>query len=189
MKKQFFFILVVFAAGLVSCKKSSSNSNSATNLYISYTLDGVNRQYTGTTNQINTGLGAAAYSSSGFFDLDKDVSIDINMEKDSIVGNDFLSLVGQKIKVPDCVGAGCGTSMNINDYSDGELGTGSVSNPFPTYYFKVNTVSYLKTVNTLGTDEKQYLISGEFNIKVDDNGTVKSATNGKFNLIFQEIRD
>jgi hypothetical protein len=190
MKKQLLVIVgIMFFLGLSSCKKKDTPAPTPTpttpQLYISFTLDGVSKNITNTTNQINTGYGGGAYTSSGFFTLTDEITMLLSMPQDSIVGADLQSLVGKKLTIGSC--GGCPTNIylsyniNGNDYESYDT-----NNPSPDDYIQFNTVTYDNTINLFGQNVKEYYVTGTFNLKLSYGSDIKNATNGKFTLIFQQ---
>lgn len=187
---------LVLSVTIFSCKKDKKEDTpepaptpapAADQLFISFTLDGVAKNYTSTTASIHTGYGGGASTSSGFFDLSKDMSVDIHMPKDSIVKADYDSLIGVKIPIGSC--GGCPTNASFEIYMNGEdYESSSTYNTLPTNYIKINSVKYHSTVTSFGKQVKQYYITGEFNVKISYGTDVKNAPDGKFGLLFREFR-
>jgi len=179
----------LFTLTISSCKKDTPNNpgSGSNNLYIKFTLDGTPVDYESTSCSINTGFGGGSYTSSGFFDTEKDISIGINIPQDTIRGADLTALIGQKIEFYGC--GGCPTNADMI-YSVGLGGddyrTDQSLNTLPNQYLKLNTVTFSKTINSFGKNVGQYIVTGEFNANLNYGSTIKSATNGTFKLVFQE---
>ena len=190
------FIVMGFVLILASsCKKKDDNNATPTptptqtnKLFIAFTLDGVAQNITGSSNQINTGGGGYAYTSSGFFDLTNDININLSIPKDTILGSDLQSLIGQKIVIGSC--GGCPTSINLQfDINGNTYESIDSNNPSPTYYIEFNTVKFLQTVTLFGQSLNQYYVTGVFNLKLSYGTDFKNATNGTFGLVFQEAKN
>ena len=188
MKVTFFFLTLLSFTLLSSCKKKETTPPPADELYISFKLDGVDKKFSTTnfiTNSNSGGVGGnLAYISSGFYDLEKEIFINFDVQKDSIVGADYQAAIGQNIPVCDnCpISMGLRYAINGNDYSSSQS-----NNPFPANYFKINSVTFYRLNTSLGQNVKEYIITGEFNTKINYSTTVKNVTEGKFRLIFQEM--
>jgi len=188
MKATFFFLSLLSLTLISSCKKKESTPTPVDELYISFKLDGVDKKFSTTSFTTNSNSGGVsgnlAYISSGFFDLEKDIFIDFDIQKDSIVGADYQAAVGQNIPVCD----NCPISMGLryvisgNDYNSSQS-----NNPFPANYFKINSVTFYRLNTTFGLNVKEYFITGEFNTKINYGTSIKNVTEGKFRLIFQEM--
>jgi hypothetical protein len=138
-------------------------------------------------NSISGGtFGNSAYTSAGFFDLEKNINIDFSMEKDSIVGSDYETAVGQSYAVCET----CPLSLRLRYEIDGDLYESKESNnPLPVNYFKITSVTFYRVNNSFGQNVKEYFLTGEFSTKISYTSIVKNVTNGKFRLIFQEVID
>ena len=190
------FIVMGFVLILAnSCKKKDDNNNvtptptpTPTNkLFIAFTLDGVSKNITGTSNQINTGGGGYAYTSTGFFDLTNDININLSIPKDTILGSDLQSLIGQKIPIGSC--GGCPTNINLQyDISGNTYESDDSNNPSPTNYIKLTAVTFKKSITLFGQSLNQYYVTGVFNVKLSYGSDIKNAPDGTFGLIFQEAK-
>ncbi len=178
-----------------SCKKDDNNNATSTStptptnqLFIAFTLDGVSKNITGASNQINTGGGGYAFTSSGFFDLATDISINLSMPQDTVLGSDLQSLIGQKIPIGSC--GGCPTNINLQyDISGNTYESYDSNNPFPTNYIKFTSVTFNKSITLFGQSLNQYYVTGVFNVKLSYGSDVKNAPDGTFGLIFQEVKN
>lgn len=196
MKKQLLIIATLaLSLGLSSCKKDEDHDTPTptptpppTNqLFITFTLDGVATNVTGTSNQLNTGRGSGSYTSSSFFDFTTSIDITLSMPQDSIHGSDLESLIGEKIPIGSC--GGCPTNMNLSYKINGDYyDTYESTNPFPDNYFKITSVTFHKNVDVFDTNLNQYIVAGEFNVKLSSGSDIKNAPDGKFRMIFQEAR-
>ncbi|MBU3661311.1 MAG: hypothetical protein FGM14_15690 [Flavobacteriales bacterium] len=191
MKSFYLIFSILVLAALSSCKKDTDDGETPTDeLFISFTIDGVQKKYvsnSSTSNNTNGGSsGNSAYTGAGFFDFEKDIYISLDLEKDSIVGADLEALIGQKIQICDI----CPVSMGMRYDIDGDdYSTSASNNPYPANYFKINSVTFYRLNNTLGQNAKEYFVTGEFTTKLNYSTTVKNVTNGQFRLIFQEVTD
>jgi len=197
MKKPLFILItLVLSLSISSCKKSSKKEPDPTptpapaptnQLYINFTLDGAAKSFTGTTVSLHTGYGGGSSTSSGFFNVNDNISINLSMPLDSIMGSNLQSLVGQKILIGSC--GGCPTNIyfsyeiNGNDYQSSDS-----YNTLPTEYIKFNSVIFDKNVTFIDKKLNQYYVTGEFNLKLSYGTDVKNATNGTFGLIFREAK-
>jgi hypothetical protein len=198
MKKLLFVtITLVLSISISSCKKKNNTPPPApvlapapapaNQLFINFTLDGVAKSFTGTEVSLHTTYGGGSSTSSGFFNMNDNISINLNMPLDSIMGSDFQSLIGQKIRIGSC--GGCPTNINLdyeingNDYESSDL-----NNALPADYIKFNTVTFQKNVTVFGKNLNQYYVTGDFNLKISYGTDVKNATNGTFGLIFRESK-
>jgi len=194
MKKQLFTIAII-ALSLIfsSCKKEDPTPVPAftppasTQLFMTFDLDGTTQNITGSTNSLNTGYGGGSYTSSGFFNLNTDIDFTLSMPLDSIMGSDLQALVGQKLLIGSC--GGCPTNIHLSyDIGGNSYQSYDTYNPAPTNYVRFNSVTYLKTSTSFGITTNQYLVEGDFNLKLSYGSTVKNATNGTFRLIFKEAK-
>jgi hypothetical protein len=199
MKKHLFIIItVVLSMSISSCKKDEKKdpvpvpapapAPAPTNqLYINFTLDGVAKSFTGTEVALHTGYGGGSSTSSGFFNTTDDISINLSMPLDSIVGSDLQSLVGQKIPIGSC--GGCPTNIHLDyDINGDEFESSDSYNALPADYIKFNSVTFNKNVTVFDQNLNQYYVTGEFNLKLSHGTDVKNATNGTFGLIFRESK-
>jgi hypothetical protein len=201
MKKYLFIIVtLVLSVAISSCKKekkkdpdpapasaSAPTPAAADPLYIKFTLDGVAKSFTSTNVSINTGFGGGSSTSSGFFNLTDDISINLNMPLDSIMGSDLQSLVGQKIRIGSC--GGCPTNIYLNyAINDNDYQSSGTYNVLPSEYIKFNTVTFQKNLTVFNRNVNQYYVTGEFNLKLSYGTDIKNATNGTFALIFRESK-
>ena len=184
LKKHFLTLLVgLTLVAIFSCSKDDDPGK----LYIRFKLDGDQQNFSGSENSINTGFGPDVSTSSGFFDFETNIDISLSMEQDSITEQDLKDLIGQKIKVPHCFGVGCGTSMDLNwDINGDYYSSSGDDNPFPQYYFQINKVEYLRTVEPFDVEYKQLIVEGVFELNISHSSDVKSLSDGEFRLIFEE---
>jgi len=191
MKTYFLLLCILFLTVFSSCKKNKGEEETPVDeLYISFTIDGAQKKYvssSNTFNNTNSGIfGNSSYTGAGFFDLEKEIYINFDLEKDSIVGADFETVIGQKIQICD----NCPISMGMRYVIDGDdYSTSASNNPYPANYFKINSVTFYRLNNSLGQNVKEYFVTGEFITKISYTSIVKNVTNGKFRLIFQEVID
>lgn len=194
MKKLLLIIVALLSISISSCKKEDKKvatptpAPAPTNpLFIKFTLDGAAKNFTSTTASIHTGFGGGAFTSSGFFNLSDDISINLSMPLDSIMGSDLQSLVGQKIPIGSC--GGCPTNIYLDYSLNGNSYQSSDShNALPAEYIKFNTVTFDKNVTVFDKKVNQYYVTGDFNLKLSYGTDVKNATNGTFGLIFREAK-
>jgi hypothetical protein len=191
MKTFYLFLGILFITALSSCKKDNNGEETPVDeLFISFTIDGVQKKYvsnSATFNNTNGGIfGNSSYTGAGFFDLEKEIYINFDLEKDSIVGADFQAVIGEKLQICD----NCPVSMGMRYVIDGDdYNTSASNNPYPANYFKINSVTFYRLNNTLGQNVKEYFVTGEFTTKLNYSTTIKNVTNGQFRLIFQEVID
>ena len=192
MKSYFLILSVLFLTVLSSWKKKDKNEEETPvdELFISFTIDGVQKKYVSSSNTFNNTnggiFGNSSYTGAGFFDLEKEIYINFDLEKDSIVGSDFEAVIGQKLQICDI----CPVSMGMRYDIDGDdYSTSASNNPYPANYFKINSVTFYRLNNTLGQNVKEYFVTGEFTTKLNYSTTIKNVTNGQFRLIFQEVID
>jgi hypothetical protein len=125
-------------------------------------------------------------------DANHNMSINLSVDTDSLLGADYLAIVGQKIEVGDCWNGGCSfnAEMSYRTIPNSSITSQRIDNPLPNYYIKVNSASYHSTIpqNGFGPDVVLYLVEGEFELllKQFSNSTPQNATNGKFRLLFSE---
>lgn len=179
-----------------SCKKKNSTVTTPAPaaqlpttpaVFINFTIDGSAKSFTGTEVSIHTGYGGGASTSSGFFNLTDDVSLNLNMPLDSIMGADLQSLVGTKIPIGSC--GGCPTNIELQYAINGnDYRCSDANNALPNDYVKFNSVTYQKTVTSFDKTLKQYMVTGEFNLKLNYGSDIKSVTSGTFSLPFRESK-
>ena len=194
MKKLKFLTLLLVVIYTSACQKDNppTTSNGANDFFISFDLDGISIEHR-TTNVSYSTTGAPATSISRIILLDSaigsSIDIQIGVNQDSIVGADFLALIGQKVEVGYCSGSPCGVKakMEYNTPSY-DLESEENNNPLPNYYIKINSAAYHSTAQLFGVGEtKFYLIEGEFNLRMEEyGGVLRDATNGQFRLLFPE---
>lgn len=195
MKNKVVILFACLAVFSFACKKDKTPETptpepvpvETNKLFIEFTLDGVAKSFTSTTNSIHTGYGGGSSTSSGFFDLNKDINFTLAMPLDSIMGSDLQALVGQNIPIGSC--GGCPTNIHLdyaigaNDYTSSENNNASSAN-----YVKFNSVTFEKNVTFFDENLNQYYVTGEFNLKLSYGQDIKSVTAGKFGLIFRESK-
>lgn len=195
MKKQLLLITTLCLSILFSsCKKDDDNSTAtptpvAPEYFFSFNLDGVPTYIKGAKNNVYYGVTSGAYSGASFFNFTTDISLSININKDSILGSDFQALIGQKLPFIGC--GGCPeTNVYLNYDINGDNYTSfEIDNALPAYYLKITSVSYLGFFNQFGEYYEKYVVTGEFNARISSGGTVKNLTNGTFKLIFPAAFD
>lgn len=197
MKKQLFVIItLVLSISIFSCKKDDKKNSTpapvptptpTNQLYIKFTLDSVAKNFTDTKASIHTGFGGGSFTSSGFFNSQDNISINLSMPLDSIIGSDLQSLVGQKIPIGSC--GGCPTNIYLEYEINGDNYKSSDNhNALPSEYIKFNSVTFDKNVTVFDKQVNQYYVTGDFNVKLSYGTDVKNATNGTFGLIFRESK-
>lgn len=197
MKKHLFIILtLVLNISVSSCKKDDKKDPDPTPapapapvnpLFINFTLDGAAKSVTSTNVSLHTGFGGGSFTSSGFFNLKDDISFNLSMPLDSIMGSDLQSLIGLKIPIGSC--GGCPTNIHFDYYMNGNDYTSSdLNNDLPADYIKFNTVTFDKNVTVFNKQVNQYYITGEFNLKLSYGTDIRNVTNGTFGLIFRESK-
>jgi len=198
MKKQLLIIAsLALTLGFYSCKKDDNNntqpaapatSSTANHLFINFSLDGVAKSFTGATNQINTAAGGGAITTSGFFDLNTNIDISLQMPRDTILGADLTSLIGQKIPIVDCMGCPTNSWMSYEINGD-DYRADNLNNTLPDNYFKITSVTFAKNIILFGQSLNQYYVTGEFNANLAYGSNIKNVTNGTFRLVFQEVKE
>ncbi len=199
MKKQLLIIAtLVITLGVSSCKKDDNTSpqtpaptptpTTTNQLFMSFSLDGVAKSITATSNNVNTGFGGGSFTSATFFDFINNASINLSMPNDTILGSDLQALVGQKILIGSC--GGCPTNIHLEyDINGNTYKSYDSHNPFPTNYIKFTSVTFYKNVNLFGKSLNQYYVTGEFDLNLSYGSTIKHASNGTFKMIFQEAKN
>ena len=195
MRNLLLIFIAVILATAVSCKKKNNNTTpppvtplpTAPSVFISFTIDGAAKTFTGTEVSIHTGFGGGSFTSSGFFNFTDDVSFNLNMPLDSIMGADLQALVGTKIPIGSC--GGCPTNIELQYAINGDdYRCSDSNNALPNDYVKFNSVTFHKTVTSFGKNLNQYMVTGEFNLKLSYGSNIKSVTSGTFSLPFRESK-
>lgn len=197
MIKQVLLILsLLLTIQFLSCKKKNNTQAPAptptpapapaNSLFVSFTLDGSPKNFTSATASMNQGYSSGSSTSSGFY-VNDNISINLSMMLDSIMGSDLQGLVGQKIRIGSC--GGCPTNIHMNYEIGGNLYTTSDTyNTLPNEFIRFNSVTFDKTVTSFGKQLNQYYIKGDFNVKLTYGNDTKNATNGSFGLLFRESK-
>ena len=197
MKNNFTLLVFMSVSFLfASCKKEDAKTTTPittpNQVFIKMKWNGVQTDFTGTNNLISEGTagGSDAFSSAGFFNLSTsdNITIELMMDQDSILGSDLQSLIGVKLPVLDCIDCQPHMEMIYNVNNDFHI-TKENDNVFPANYFKITSVTFLATVNHGGQICDQYVVQGEFNVKLEYASTINTASNGTFKLIFIEAWD
>jgi hypothetical protein len=199
MKKHLFIIVsLLLSITFSTCKKDNKKDPApdpapapapapTKQVYIQFTMDGAAKTFTDTKVSLHTGYGGGSSTSSGFFNTKDNISINLSMPLDSIMGSDLQSLIGQKIPIGSC--GGCPTNIYLSYEINGNSYQSSDSyNALPAEYIKFNTVTFDKNVTVFDQNLNQYYVTGEFNLKLSYGTDVKNVTNGSFGLLFRESK-
>jgi hypothetical protein len=122
------------------------------------------------------------------------ITIEISMQKDSIVYSDLTALAGTHFPVCQQRGtSACNYPIAVKLYCDKDTelwGTYEDNNPAGVQGITITSVEPSDNISLSGS--KMADITGEFNLVLDvfNNGTttLKTASNGKFRLLFTENR-
>jgi len=196
MKYLSLLLLLIFVVSFSACEKdNSNNTNSNNDYFISFDLDGVPQEIRASGSSQSVSASGNGESTSTVTDPNNSnysMSINLSVGTDSLLGADFLAMVGQKIEVGDCWNGGCTSNAEMwySTATNSSVKSQSADNVLSNYYIKVNSASYHSTIpqHGFGPDVVLYLVEGEFELvlKQYSNSTPENATNGKFRLLFSE---
>ena len=206
MKTYSTLLLFILLGIFTSCQQNNDPNTlppTPNDYYITFELDGTPMEFRTTSPQVSVSNG----SGSGFRGVSCDIipnvfstpretiTINIDMQKDSIVYSDLKALEGQTLNVCQQRGtSACNypIAVTLSYDKDTELwGTYADNNPAGVQGITITSVEPSDNVSLTGN--KLADITGEFNLVLDvfNNGTttLQTASNGKFRLLFTENRD
>lgn len=192
-------LFILFSGLFFACQKdttTNNNNNTPDDYYITFDFDGTPIEYRSTSYQCNSSSSSWISISGGIlkpnltnFSASESIYVRINMDEDSVTYNELQNVIGQNLEVCLSSSTTCNAPVHIKlDYDDGTTSwsTDKNHNTSPTHYLKINTVQYSPTI-PIGFSSL-VIVEGEFNLVLNNSGTTKNATNGKFRLQFPEFK-
>lgn len=186
-------IILFVLSGLFGCKKeNTSNNPTLKKYYLKFIVDGAEKVIT--ENESNPyvyyGRTEGTLGVTGLNSISIFPSIAIS---DFSTESEFTSLLNVKMPINTTQYNSSSTSAQFY-YLAGEIfdtADNESSNTYPTNYVKITKITYVSSEPSAGGTIKYYDVQGEFNCSVKglSSSTIKSITNGTFNLKFGiEIR-